>query len=800
MMKQTQWSSTRSQTCIVRSVGIIIIILSIVGTAGAEDLSPLFSAIPVSGDAPLTVSFIDQSSGSIDGWNWTFGDGRYSDDENPVHEYIIPGTYSPLLLVWNDTPQNNATISISDYITVSDPLPPVADFAATPVSGYDPLTVSFLSLSTGADLTYAWDLNGDGTTDSTDPNPVYIYTGGTYSISLTVTDWQKRTNSTQKEDYISVATRTITAGFTIPVAEGEVPFPVSIVDQSRGPDDRTYLYTFERDGEIYHTTTSPSPILILEEAGTWIVNQTVTSGSLNDHASMIIRAYDPLPPFAAFTATPLFGPVPFIVSFIDQSDGYNISYTWDFGDGTPLGHDRNPMHTYTIPGSYTVRMIASNEHGISVAEKGPGYIEVIASELAAGFTASVYEGEAPLSVSLIDQSRGSQSRSYLWTFARDGVVQYTTTSVSPILTLEEAGTWTVNQTVSDGLWSDSIEQEIVVRDPSPPVADYTATPRYGPAPLNVSFVDQSTGEELMYTWDFGDGSGLSHDKNPWHTYETTGSFQVRLTISNGNGISVADKGPGYITVVPSQLTAGFTASVYEGEAPLSVSLIDQSLGSQSRSWFWTFARDGEIQYTSTSVSPILTLEDAGIWTVNQTVSDGLWSDSLLREIEVYDSSPPVANFTYYINEDGIDRTIQCTDTSLHIPTNWVWEFGDGTVSYEQNPLHTYGLYGTYTLSLTVSNPAGTDSIQKNIHLPSPESPVTAGFNVKKSNFRTFIFSDHSTGSILSYALSFGDGQTESYSSPWCVTHSYAHMGYFPVTLQVTNGEKSDTYMQRIMVL
>ncbi len=695
----------------LKSAAIIIIILSIVGTAGADDLSPLFSAVPVAGDAPLTVSFIDQSSGTIDGWNWTFGDGDTSDDENPVHRYVTPGSYSPQLTIWSGTPENNATISISDYISVSDPSPPIADFAATPVAGYDPLTVSFLSLSTGADLTYAWDLNGDGTTDSTDTNPVYTYTEGTYSISLTVTDWQKRTNSTIKEDYISVATRTITAGFTIPVAEGEVPFPVSLIDQSRGPDDRTYLYTFERDGEIYHTTTSPSPILILEEAGTWIVNQTVTSGSLNDHASMIIRAYDPLPPFAAFTATPLFGPVPFNVSFIDQSDGYNISYTWDFGDGTPLGHDRNPMHTYSTPGSYAVRMIASNEHGISVAEKGPGYIEVIASELAAGFTASVYEGEAPLSVSLIDQSRGSPSRSFLWTFARDGVVQYTTTSVSPILILEEAGTWTVNQTVSDRLWSDSVLQEIVVREPSPPAADYAATPRYGPAPLNVSFIDQSMGEDLSYTWDFGDGSAINHDKNPWHRYETVGSYLVKLTVANENGISVADKGPGYIRISdPYAVSANFTAEPLSGFIPLQVQFLDMSSGNPL-AWNWDFG-DG---FSSSERSPVHTYAGAGVYDVSLTVrgADGK-SDTITKPgyIEAFPTAV-IASFTSEAGENP--RVVQFTDISTGFGiSSWFWNFGDYSVSYEKDPVHTYARTGNYLIYHTARNLVSSNTMSKTI--------------------------------------------------------------------------------------
>lgn len=80
--------------------------------------------------------------------------------------------------------------------------------------------------------------------------------------------------------------------------------------------------------------------------------------------------------------------------------------------------------------------------------------------------------------------------------------------------------------------------------PQAPVADFSATPLTGNAPLAVQFTDQSTGA-TGWLWDFGDGGG-STEKNPSHTYQNAGSYTVVLTASNAAGMSVKIKN-GYIT-------------------------------------------------------------------------------------------------------------------------------------------------------------------------------------------------------------------------------------------------------------
>lgn len=144
-----------------------------------------FTASPTSGEAPLTVTFMDQSTGSITSWSWDFGDDETSSEQNPTHVYSATGRYSVSLTVTG--PGGSHTNAKTDLINVaSSSSLPVADFLASPLSGNAPLIVNFSDLSTGNINSWAWEF-GDSETSS-DKNPWHEYSAeGSYTVSLTVT-------------------------------------------------------------------------------------------------------------------------------------------------------------------------------------------------------------------------------------------------------------------------------------------------------------------------------------------------------------------------------------------------------------------------------------------------------------------------------------------------------------------------------------------------------------------------------------------------------------------------------------
>jgi PKD repeat protein len=286
---------------------------------------------------------------------------------------------------------------------------------------------------------------------------------------------------------------------------------------------------------------------------------------------------DPLEkPVASFNA-PATATTGSTVAFTDTSTGTITSWAWDFdNDGVPDSTEQNPTHTYTVAGNYTVNLTVANAGG-SDSEVRTEYIAVskpLPGAPVADFTANQTIGTAPFDVQFTDVSTGTVS-SYAWDFDNDGNVD--SNEQNPVHTYAVAGNYTVNLTVTGSGGSDSEVKTgyINVSGPSgaKPVAAFSASPTSGNAPLKVQFTDKSTGTPTSWKWNFGDGNN-STEKNPAHTYNETGTYNVSLTVKNVKGTDEITK-YGYITVDSStavdpvckmkvdKATAKFT-SVYKG--------------------------------------------------------------------------------------------------------------------------------------------------------------------------------------------------------------------------------------------
>ena len=157
------------------------------GGGGPPSVQALFNASPLSGDAPLTVTFTDLSTGSPTSYAWDFQDDGIVDSTSPTGNtftYTIPGTYTVRLTVSNGLSTDSETHDIS----VTAPPGPIANFDAAPLTGTAPLSVSFTNNSTGSNpLTYLWDF-GDGTTSTAKNPPNKTYAAGSWTVTLVVTD------------------------------------------------------------------------------------------------------------------------------------------------------------------------------------------------------------------------------------------------------------------------------------------------------------------------------------------------------------------------------------------------------------------------------------------------------------------------------------------------------------------------------------------------------------------------------------------------------------------------------------
>ena len=317
---------------------------------------------------------------------------------------------------------------------------------------------------------------------------------------------------------------------------------------------------------------------------------------------------------------------------------------------------------------------------------------------------------------------------------------------------------------------------------APPVASFTylKSPTSGATPCTVAFTDTSTGPPSSWSWTFGDGT-TSTLQNPSKVYNTAGAYTVNLTVNNSVGPASSTSQTISIYSVP---VASFTKSASSGTAPFGVNFTDTSTGNIV-SWLWAFG-DGT---TSTAQNPSKTYSTAGNFTVTLTATNPAGSATSPGQV-VNSYSVPVASFTKSASSGNTPLTVNMTDTSTGNIVSWLWTFGDGTTSALQNPSKTYTTAGNFTVTLQVTNPAGTNtSAGQTVTVYS--TPV-ASFTKSASSGNaplTVNMTDTSTGNIVSWLWTFGDGTTSALQNP---SKTYTTAGNYTVTLQATNPAGTNT--------
>jgi beta propeller repeat protein len=495
-----------------------------------DPLIASFEADTRNGAAPLIVRFTDTSAGDIRAWSWKFGDGETSSDQNPEHTYTAAGTYTVSLEVENAA--GSDTEMKTDYITVVEQ--PVATFTANPTIGTAPLVVQFMDASTGVPTSWSWKF-GDGGI-SADRNPMHTYERpGRYAVTLAVAN-SAGENTTIRTGYVT-AVEPLVAGFEANATVGSAPLTIQFTDWSTGGPE-SWQWEFGDGG----SSGEQNPTHTYQGAGTYTVRLTAANELDSDTRTMEGYITVTAPPVAGFSANVTEGRAPLAVKFADTSAGGPLSWSWAFGDGG-VSADQGPVHVYRAPGTYTVSLTVRNDAGENTTIRTDSI--TVHESLAAGFTANVTVGAAPLAVQFTDASVG-EPRSWSWDFDDNGA----STIPDPVHVFEKPGNYTVSLTVVND--RDRSVQSLPIRVFGPPTAGFSAAPLNGTAPLTVAFTDTSTGEPSSWLWSFGD-TKTSTDRYPSHTYTAAGNYTVNLTAGNAAGSDTAAK-TGYVTVHPAPAT------------------------------------------------------------------------------------------------------------------------------------------------------------------------------------------------------------------------------------------------------
>lgn len=242
------------------------------------------------------------------------------------------------------------------------------------------------------------------------------------------------------------------------------------------------------------------------------------------------------------------------------------------------------------------------------------------------------------------------------------------------------------------------------------------------------------------------------------------------------------------------LQASFTYSPKPVIAGQVIQFTDITTGGPT-SWSWSFGDGG----TSNLKNPTHTYLSAGTYTVLLTASNAEGMDSVSQTIVVYSVPPHLqVSFTGVPDSGMAPLSVQFTDTSSGTPTSWYWDFGDGSTSSLQNPLHSFQNSGTYQVKLTAANAFGSGAATQTITVavcPHPQASFLAA-PMSGNAPLTVQFTDASTGSPTSWLWDFGDGGTGVTRN---ATHIFSNQGSFVVSLTVSNSCGQATASQTITV-
>ena len=493
------------------------------------------------------------------------------------------------------------------------------------------------------------------------------------------------------------------------------------------------------------------------------------------------------PPIAAFAPDIVQGEAPLAVRFTNFSQGQINTYSWDFGDGG-IGSIPEPSYTYGRPGVYTVRLTVSGPGGtanvsrqINVQSANPPVASIIADPVS---------GESPLEVQFRDASDG-QVQQYRWDFG-DGE---TSNRRNPSHTFNEVGTYNVILEVIGPGGSSTAVQQITVEDTEfdPPDAAFSASSLEGEVPLTVQFRQQSRGEITSYLWDL-DGDGITDkvNPNPSFVYNQAGEFNVKLTVIGPGGQSTTSQTV-TITTPPDAPVAEFAPSASAGDAPLTVRYVDESTG-EITTYEWDFDGDGNID--SNTRNPSFEFENPGTYTTRLTVigPGGFTSHSEIITVR-NPIVPPNASFLASRETGRAPLFVQFTNVSDGAQLTHEWDFdGDGLAdSTSISPSFEFTEPGEYPVTLTVTNPSGSDSVSLTIIVTEAAAPVEADFDFTPETGNAPLavtFSNTSTGDVESVEWDFNaDGNTDS-TSP-AALFTFETEGSYTVSLTV-NGEGGDS--------
>lgn len=684
---------------------------------------------------------------------WNFGDGQVSFDDNPTHTYLNDGTYTITCEVTNDC----GTESTTRQVTIINV--PTSNFSSNVQSGCQPLTVQFSNTSSANSTSFLWTFPGGNPATSTEQNPTVTYTeSGDFAVTLVATN-VNGTDTEVKTNYINVAPLAV-PGFTVTQAGAQVT--LNNISQYA----LTSVWSFG-DGA---TSSELNPIHTYADNGVY----TITLIASNDcgEVSITQTVTVALAPIAAFNTSTSSLCAGNAVTYASTSTYSPASYSWTFEGGSPASSsEANPVVTYNTPGTYDVSLTVTNANGADTESMTDA---IIVNPQPTSAFSQIGDG---LSVSFT--STATNAASVSWDFG-DG---QTSTELNPTHTYALEGSFTVILTAENSCGTVASSQTVLVQ--LLPTAGFSSDVNQVCSSNSIQFTSQSSSSVTSWAWTFEGGTpATSMMQNPLVTYNTPGTYDVMLVVTNasGNGSFMQMNA---ITVIGVP-TSGFTNTIADN----IVSLSNTGLGAITTTWDIS-GPTGMVQLTGNMVD--FTADQNGEYIIVQTNTNEC-GQTVSSSQAVTINAFPVTNF----NANGglpICAGSEVVFNNLSVNgSTFVWKFegGSPSTSTERSPIVVYNTPGTYTVELIASNALGDATLQTTITIGSGP---TSGFDETVNGANVQFTYTGSTASSVRWE--FGDGAESMVLDP---SHTYTATGDYTVLQISTNECGQDTTKKVVSII
>ncbi len=706
-------------------------------------------------------------------FSWNFGDGSPgSPASSTIYSYTKAGTYSVTASVFS-----SEGCEASETKTVEVFQVPNSTFSVN--NPRQSVTTNIFELTATEGLSqnlFSWDLGNNSKLTGTTISYTYP-SAGIYSVKLKVTDPNQC--STENAQTIEVFSNSNLSFEVNKEQQCLTSNSFSFSNTSRYEETDIQFLWYLNDALFYSGNQPISPLTFNSAQQFQIKLVSIGTNGNRDSTTKIIRVLDN--PESVFTIENDLQQCQSTNEFkvLNKSSVANgtFDFIWEFDGKT--SDLKEPAIQFNQIGTYSITLIAKTEAGCTgISSKT---VTIVPNPVAA-FSIN-NDNQCELSNSfLLDATSSSLGSTFLWNLPNG------TTSSQPIvssLSSLSPGTYSITLTVTNSFGcQNSKTKEITVL--ANPVADFNVNQTQQCLANNLfEFTNTSSisrNSTLSYLWKIGNNFTTELSTPNPYPFNATGTYTITLSATSLAGNCTASKSL-TVTVNPNPIVDFTINKAIQCASNNNFEFDAGTFASPGSSILWNLPNGATS--TQSFVSNFF-LENPGTYSVTLTITNNLGCQNTKTK-EITTSPDPQINLT-------VNKIVQCIENNrftFSVQPNttisaFAWNFGDGTISNEENPTHTYQTVGKFPITLQATSAIGCiETITTTIEtINNPPADFTVNSVDQALSGNNFIFTPILKDGF-DHLWQFGDGISSFEVTP---SHTYTRTGSFKVIHTVSNGE------------